>query len=79
MANNNIKVLPDSMGDMYSLENLNLSQNQITEVPSQLGRFKHLRKLNLSKNKITQIQCQFQKGNLEFVDMSKNQITYLGN
>ena len=66
------------MGDMYSLELINLSQNGISEVPVQLGNFKHLRKLNLSNNKIKEIKCQFKEGNLEFIDLSKNQITFLG-
>jgi Leucine-rich repeat (LRR) protein len=78
LANNKIQSLPPSVGDMYSLENINLSHNNISELPIELGRFKHLRKLNISNNKITKIQCQFQKGNLEFIDMSKNQISYIG-
>ena len=78
LSNNLIQTLPASMSDMFNLEILNLSGNKIRELPKELGNFKKLRKLNVAQNQIQSIHCQFEPGNLEFIDLSKNQISSLG-
>lgn len=53
LTNNKIVTLPESISNMPSLEELNLSVNKIAELPRGFGAFAKLKMLDLSYNNIT--------------------------
>ncbi|OWM87356.1 hypothetical protein CDL15_Pgr022467 [Punica granatum] len=50
-----LKKLPDSLGNLRSLAELNLSYTRITELPDTIGNLKKLARLDLSWTKITEL------------------------
>ncbi|MBD3197389.1 MAG: hypothetical protein GF317_20200, partial [Candidatus Lokiarchaeota archaeon] len=48
-----LKTLPESIGTLTSLKELNLIANKITTLPESIGNLNALKELNLSANKIT--------------------------
>ena len=47
--------LPAELGDLTSLEELDLDENRIAAVPPSLGRLRHLVHLSMRKNRIQQV------------------------
>jgi len=55
LYDNDIKKLPDSIGELNSLEILKLPNNQLNELPESVMKLSKLKKLDLSWNDITEL------------------------
>lgn len=53
LSNNPITTLPDSLGQLKSLETLSLANTQITAIPDSFSNLTWLRNVNLSNTKLT--------------------------
>jgi len=53
LSEKSLKSLPESIGSLSSLEELDLSINWLTELPEEMGKLSSLKKLNLKDNKLT--------------------------
>ena len=49
---NQLTTLPDAIGNMAALRELNVRQNQLTSLPEALGKLKNLEGLFLSENQL---------------------------
>lgn len=70
LSGNQIKGLPENIGNLTNLKHLNLSHNQIATLPPSLGHLKNLRHLDLRNNNLSpkfsdivgscqnEVQCQ---------------------
>lgn len=68
--------LPNEIGFMLKLENLNLTENLLATLPSTILKLKNLKKIYLSKNKFISIPNElFQLKLLDHLDLSSNRIT----
>ena len=70
--------LPESIGILTNLKELNLYDNDLTSLPDWIGNLTNLEKLSLGSNKLTSFPESF--GNLtklETLDLSKNKLTSL--
>lgn len=52
VANNKLVSLPDELGRMKTLTELDVSCNEIVHLPYQIGELSSLRSLNLRRNKL---------------------------
>jgi len=48
-------VLPETFGNLISLQELYLSNNQITGLPESIGRLRNLEYFNISNNQLTEL------------------------
>ncbi|MEO1741364.1 MAG: COR domain-containing protein, partial [Cyanobacteria bacterium J06629_9] len=70
--------IPDSLAQLQSLQQLDLSANQITQIPDSIAQLQSLQQLNLFNNQITQIPDSLaQLQSLQQLDLSANQITQI--
>jgi internalin A len=75
-GSNQITEIPEVVGKLSNLTQLNLSYNQITEIPEVVGKLSNLTQLNLRNNQITEIPEVVGKlSNLTQLYLSYNQIT----
>lgn len=73
-----IKSLPNSFGELESLEELFIQGGKLTELPASFGNLQKLKKLDLRGNKLNYLPSSF--GNLkslEWLDLSQNNIKKL--
>ncbi len=78
LVNLNLKSLPEEIGNLTWLSELNLSSNQLTEVPNSLGNLTRLSKLHLNNNQLTELPGFI--GNLtglRTLKLGNNQLTEL--
>ncbi|MDQ2100056.1 MAG: leucine-rich repeat domain-containing protein, partial [Tychonema bourrellyi B0820] len=74
--NNQITEIPEVVGKLSNLTELDLSNNQITEIPEVVGKLSNLTELYLSHNQITEIPEVVGKlSNLTELYLINNQIT----
>ena len=64
---NDIKSLPDSIGDLESLEILNLRSNKLIQLPESISKLTKLRELNLGFNDLTSLPDSI--GNLKSLEI----------
>ena len=50
---NQLKSLPDSIGNLTNLKYLNLSKNQLKDLPESIGKLKKLQRLHLYGNQLS--------------------------
>lgn len=75
LNNNQIKELPDEIGNLVKLESLILNDNQLVSLPSTLINLTCLKKIDLSSNQLTEFPVLFANAkNLDTIDLSKNKI-----
>jgi len=51
LYNNKLSTLPESIGNLFSLKELDLANNQLTTLPESISNLKSLQTLNLGRNK----------------------------
>lgn len=54
LSKNQIKGIPDGIGNLTNLKQLNLARNQLATLPASLGNLKNLKHLDLSNNPLAQ-------------------------
>jgi len=54
-VSNQMKKLPDEVGGLTSLQDLDLGYNSLTDLPEHFGLLKNLKKLNLQQNQFTEL------------------------
>jgi len=52
---NSITNIPDELGDLYQLKELNLACNQVVALPESIGKLNKLNELRANGNKITEV------------------------
>ncbi|WP_378188135.1 leucine-rich repeat domain-containing protein [Aquimarina sp. W85] len=73
VKNNQINSLPDSIGDLSNLKNLDISGNQITAIPESIGKLSNLQHLKLSFNRLTSLPENIrQLESLEVIERAGN-------
>ncbi len=78
LVNYGLTVIPESIGSLEKLENLDLSHNRIKKIPESIGFLQNLQKLNLGINQIHEIPESL--GNLislKQIKLDHNQLTNL--
>ncbi|QUY41229.1 COR domain-containing protein [Acaryochloris marina] len=70
--------LPESMGQLSQLQELNLSSNQLTTLPESMGQLSQLQELKLSSNQLTTLpEWLGQLSQLQVLYLDSNQLTTL--
>jgi Leucine-rich repeat (LRR) protein len=70
--------LPDTIGELVSLESLNVSNNQLTSVPEQISGLIKLRNLQLQNNLLAALPSGIGNlANLESLELKNNQLASL--
>ena len=78
LLSNQLTTLPESIGDLSSLEKLWLSSNQLTTLPESIGDLSSLEDLSLTINQLTTLPESIGNlSSLEFLGLSSNQLTSL--
>ena len=78
LNNNELTILPESIGDLILLKNLNLSNNKIQFLPNNIYKLVLLRTLNLSSNKLNILPDSIlYLTNLTELILSNNKLTEL--
>ncbi|MFX0069972.1 MAG: leucine-rich repeat domain-containing protein [Candidatus Hermodarchaeota archaeon] len=73
-----LSTLPESIGNLSSLNELFLYENQLTNLPDSLGNLKYLKELSLGRNKFTTLPESIgHLSSLQTLDLSYNQLTTL--
>ncbi len=68
-----IESLPKEIGELKSLEILDLESNHLRALPAEIGKLKNLRELNLLDNKLSSLPPEFGSlVSLEILDLSYN-------
>ncbi|WP_420920192.1 leucine-rich repeat domain-containing protein, partial [Leptospira santarosai] len=52
LENNQLKTLPNEIGQLENLQYLNLENNQLKTLPNEIGRLQNLKVLNLGGNQL---------------------------
>uniref|UniRef100_H2ZUG6 Calponin-homology (CH) domain-containing protein n=1 Tax=Latimeria chalumnae TaxID=7897 RepID=H2ZUG6_LATCH len=75
ISNNKLAALPDSIGSLASLRQLDASCNELQSLPTQIGNLESLRDLNVRRNHITTLPDELSELPLVRVDFSCNRIS----
>jgi Leucine-rich repeat (LRR) protein len=76
LSDNQIAVIPETIGQLSCLKWLSLFNNQITSIPKEIGQLSSLKQLYLSYNQITSLpEALGQLSNLEKLYLYGTQIT----
>ena len=79
LTNNAIKTVPDCVGNLASLQSLQISRNHLINLPTTVGQLRNLKGLYCAHNKLTTLPATLSdlSGLLERVDVSHNSINTL--
>lgn len=76
LSTNQLKTLPEFLGECTKLQYLEISRNCLTDLPSTFSNLSSLRELVLSNNAFTKIpECIYDMQGLEILLVSDNKIT----
>ncbi|NVM28859.1 MAG: leucine-rich repeat domain-containing protein [Candidatus Helarchaeota archaeon] len=74
----NIEKLPESFGDLKSLQKLYLNKNELTSLPNSIGNLKSLQFIALEENKLNSLPDSIGNlGSLKELRLNRNRITEL--
>ncbi|XP_047247082.1 DISP complex protein LRCH3 isoform X2 [Girardinichthys multiradiatus] len=74
-SNNKLVSLPDELGQLRHLTELDVSCNEIRTLPSQMGQLEALRDLNIRRNHLVQLPPELAELPLVRLDFSCNKVT----
>lgn len=78
MGENNLQGLPESIGNLQSLERLDLQENQLTSLPQTIGNLQSLEYIDLDFNNLTRLPESIGKlQSLKYMYLNNNQLTSL--
>jgi Leucine-rich repeat (LRR) protein len=80
LSNNNLKSLPEALGEMKSLKSLHLAKNTFERIPACIFQMSGLVFLDLTSNRLTSMDSSFLslKNTLKFLSIFDNLIDHLG-
>ncbi|KAM9312411.1 leucine-rich repeat and calponin homology domain-containing protein 4 [Gastrophryne carolinensis] len=76
-SNNKLNTIPEEVGAMTNLRQLDLSCNEIQSLPPQMGSMESLRELNVRRNQLTSLPEEISELPLIRLDISCNRIARL--
>ncbi|XP_050789234.1 LOW QUALITY PROTEIN: leucine-rich repeat and calponin homology domain-containing protein 4 [Gopherus flavomarginatus] len=74
-TNNKLASLPDEMGSLSNLRQLDVSCNELQALPASMGQLESLRDLNLRRNQLTALPEELSELPLVRLDFSCNRVT----
>ncbi|XP_014103169.2 leucine-rich repeat and calponin homology domain-containing protein isoform X1 [Bactrocera oleae] len=77
VSNNRLATLPDELGRMERLTDLDASYNQLSTLPARIGELRSLRSLSLRSNQLMYLPRELTCLTLESLDVSNNRIASL--
>jgi Leucine-rich repeat (LRR) protein len=78
MGENNLQGLPESIGNLQSLERFDLQENQLTSLPQTIGNLQSLEYIDLDFNNLTRLPESIGKlQSLKYMYLNNNQLTSL--
>ena len=78
LSGNQLKDLPESIGQLTNLKTLDLANNQISKLPESIGKLSQLNELKVNDNALRKLPDSIgQLTQLTSVDLCKNQLTSL--
>lgn len=78
LHNNELKVLPDEIGNLERLQILNLENNRLKKLPDSIGNLRNLQTLDVKKNVLKDLPLALcDLPSLRLLDISRNEITEL--
>uniref|UniRef100_A0A8C5LSH2 Calponin-homology (CH) domain-containing protein n=1 Tax=Leptobrachium leishanense TaxID=445787 RepID=A0A8C5LSH2_9ANUR len=76
-CNNRLTCLPEELGAMTSLRQLDVSCNEIQTLPAQMGSMMSLRELNVRRNQLSALPEELAELPLTRLDFSCNRVTHI--
>ncbi|KAM3924063.1 leucine-rich repeat and calponin homology domain-containing protein 4 [Leptodactylus fuscus] len=73
-SNNKLSSLPEEVGAMTSLRQLDLSCNELRSLPAQMGSLRSLRELNMRRNQLSSLPEEISELPLTRLDFSCNRV-----
>ncbi len=78
LGDNNLRHVPDWIGDLRSLQQLDLSENRLSHIPNSIGSLPNLTELFLDNNELCAVPSSIGTlTNLTCLDLSNNQLSSL--
>ena len=78
LNNLGLKILPESIKNLSTLENIDLGENEISELPSWIGELKELKGINLENNQLRTLPAEIIKlSQLRVIWLTANKIENL--
>ncbi|XP_067131224.1 leucine-rich repeat and calponin homology domain-containing protein-like isoform X2 [Centruroides vittatus] len=77
LSNNKLVALPEEIGHMQCLMDLDISCNEISNIPPQIGDLHSLCTLNMRRNLITKLPSELCELQLAYLNISANRIAIL--
>lgn len=77
VSNNRLAKLPEELGKMRSLMDLDLSCNELSQLPSGIGELQALRSLRVRRNRLSELPAELCRLRLWHLDVSENQLARL--
>ncbi|XP_075721420.1 leucine-rich-repeats and calponin homology domain protein isoform X3 [Rhipicephalus microplus] len=77
VSNNRLSKLPEEMGKMRSLMDLDVSCNELSQLPPGIGELQALRSLRVRRNQLSELPAELCRLRLWRLDVSENQLARL--
>ncbi|KAL1441358.1 hypothetical protein MTO96_008629 [Rhipicephalus appendiculatus] len=77
VSNNRLAKLPEEMGKMRSLMDLDVSCNELSQLPPGIGELQALRSLRVRRNQLSELPAELCRLRLWHLDVSENQLARL--
>ncbi|XP_067121970.1 DISP complex protein LRCH3 isoform X2 [Centruroides vittatus] len=77
LSNNRLVSIPEEIGHMHCLSNLDISCNELSILPPQIGDLDSLKSLNIRRNQLVELPSEVCELQLVKLDISANRITTL--
>uniref|UniRef100_A0A224Z3K2 Leucine-rich repeat and calponin homology domain-containing protein 1 n=1 Tax=Rhipicephalus zambeziensis TaxID=60191 RepID=A0A224Z3K2_9ACAR len=77
VSNNRLAKLPEEMGKMRSLMDLDMSCNELSQLPPGIGELQALRSLRVRRNHLSELPAELCRLRLWHLDVSENQLARL--
>lgn len=77
VSNNRLAKLPEELGRMRSLMDLDVSCNELSQLPPGIGELQALRSLRVRRNRLSELPAELCRLRLWHLDVSENQLARL--
>lgn len=78
LSNNNLKRVPNSIGNLRKLRVLDLEENKLETLPNEIGFLRDLQKLIVQSNQLTSLpRAVGHLSNLTYLSVGENNLSYI--